>query len=386
MGRSRGWGFSAEQKRQIWAWWKAGQTASVIGRALQCNPGTVFHQLASDGGIARAPRRRRPTALTAVDREEITRGLAAGIAPGAIARTLHRARSTITREIRRNGGRLDYRAGAADAAMWTRAKRPQRCRLATDARLCAVVAAQLREDWSPGEIAARLVIEYPDERTMRVSHETIYRTLYIQARGALKKDLVAHLRRRHAIRRPRRDPLAPPRASRIPDAVSIAARPPEIEDRAVPGHWEGDLLAGAGNTHIGTLVERKSRFVQLIQVAGKDTTSVVDGLIREVQRLPAGLMRTLTWDRGTEMVQHHRFSVATDVAVYFCDPQSPWQRGSNENTNGLLRQYFPKGMRLAHLTQADLDAVADRLNRRPRQTLGFRTPAEQLALDVAATS
>jgi IS30 family transposase len=384
--RRRSTGFTAEQKRQIWQWWKAGQNASVIGRALGAFPGTVRYELEGKGGIARAPCRRRPSALRADEREEITRGLAAGAKPGAIARALHRARSTITREIDRNGGSLAYRAGAADAAMWMRAKRPQRCRLAHDARLCAVVAAQLLDDWSPREIAARLVIEYPDEPTMRVSHETIYRTLYIQARGALKKELVAHLRRRHTIRRPRRDPLAPPRTSRIPDAISIAARPAEVEDRAVPGHWEGDLLAGARNTHIGTLVERKSRFVQLIHVAGKDTTSVVNGLIREVQRLPAGLMRSLTWDRGQEMTQHRRFSVATAVAVYFCDPQSPWQRGSNENTNGLLRQYFPKGMSLAHLTQAELDAVADRLNRRPRETLGFRTPAEQLALDVALTT
>ena len=386
MGRSRGWRFTAEQTRQIWQWWKAGQTTRVIGRALQVNPGTVHHQLARDGGVVRPERRRRAEALTAADREVISRGLAAGTSPSAIARGLHRARSTITREIRRNGGSLDYRAAAADAATWARAKRPQRCRLAQHERLRDAVATQLGDEWSPCEIAARLVVAYPDDPTMRVSHETIYRTLYIQARGALKKELVAHLRRRHAIRRPRRDPLMPPRPSRIPDAVSIAARPAEVEDRAVPGHWEGDLLAGAKNTHIGTLVERKSRFVQLIHVAGKDTTSVVNGLIREVQRLPVGLMRSLTWDRGHEMVQHQRFSVATDVAVYFCDPQSPWQRGSNENTNGLLRQYFPKGMSLAHLTQADLDAVADRLNRRPRETLGFRTPAEQLALDVAATS
>ena len=386
MGYPRGWGFSAEQKRQIWAWWKAGQNVTEIGRALGTNAGTVHHQLATGGGVMRAPRRRRATALTAAEREEITRGLAAEIRPSVIARRLHRAPSTIMREIRRNGGSLAYRARGAETAMWGRAKRPQACRLATDARLCGVVAAGLLEQWSPREIAARLVIEYPDEPTMRISHETIYRTLYIQARGALKKELIAHLRRRHVMRRPRRNPLAPARPSRIPDVVSIAARPAEVADRAVPGHWEGDLLAGAKHSYIATLVERKSRFVQLVHVGGKDTTRVVDGLIREVQRLPAGLMRSLTWDRGVEMAQHRRFSVATDAAVYFCDPRSPWQRGSNENTNGLLRQYFPKGMSVAHLTQADLDAVADRLNRRPRETLGFRTPGEQLALDIALTS
>ena len=386
MGYRGGRSFTAAQTQELWARWKAGQNVSEIGRALGRDAGTVHHRLATDGGVVRPPRRRRPTALTAAEREEITRGLAAQTPPRAIARALHRAPSTITREIHRNGGPLVYRAGAAETAMGQRARRPQACRLATDARLCAAVAAGLLEQWSPREIAARLVIEYPDEPAMRISHETIYRTLYIQTRGALKKELIAHLRRRHVLRRPRRDPLAPARASRIPDAVSIAARPAEVADRAVPGHWEGDLLAGAKNTYIGTLVERKSRFVQLIHVGGKDTTGVVDGLIREVQRLPAGLRRSLTWDRGVEMAQHRRFSVATDVAVYFCDPRSPWQRGSNENTNGLLRQYFPKGMSLAHLTQADLDAVADRLNRRPRETLGFRTPGEQLALDIAVTS
>jgi IS30 family transposase len=385
VARRDGWVFSERDLRELWTRWRAGESISAISRALGQGVASVRYLLARDGGIAPAPRQRAARALTALEREVITRGLAAGRSCSAIAGQLHRARSTITREIHRNGGCRRYRAARAEAAMWRRARRPKTCRLAQHAALRAVVATQLAADWSPREIAARLVRDYPDDPMMRVSPETIYRTLDIQARGALKKELVAHLRRRHPIRRPRRDPLAPPRPSRIPDAVSIAARPAEIADRAVPGHWEGDLLAGAKNTHIGTLVERKSRYVHLVHVTGKDTTSVVTGLIREVQRLPDGLMRSLTWDRGTEMVQHHRFSVATDVAVYFCDPQSPWQRGSNENTNGLLRQYFPKGMSLAHVTQADLDAVSLRLNTRPRETLGFLTPAEQLALDVAAT-
>jgi IS30 family transposase len=385
MARRRGWGYTPQEMREVWARWRAGESQSCIGRALAKNPGSVRFVLARHGGIAPSPRRRSRRALTPLEREAISRGLAAGTSPGALARQLDRARSTITREIDRNGGRSQYRAAHADAEAWRRACRPKRCRLAQHAPLCAVVATQLAGNWSPREIAGRLVTDYPDDPTMRISHETIYRTLYVQTRGALKKELVAHLRRQRPMRRTRRDPLAPPRASRIPDAVSIAERPAAIEDRGLPGHWEGDLLAGAKNTHIATLVERKSRYVHLVHVAGKDTTSVVNALIREVQRLPDGLMQSLTWDRGNEMVQHRRFSVATDVAVYFCDPQSPWQRGSNENTNGLLRQYFPKGMSLARLTQADLDVVARSLNTRPRETLGFRTPAEQLALDVATT-
>lgn len=384
MIRPCGYGFTVQQKQELWRRWTAGESVSEIGRALESSVSAVYHVVASDGGIRRAPRRRAPQVLTTRDREEITRGLAARWSVRAIARALGRAPSTISREIRRNGGRLRYRATSADARAWRRAQRPKQCLLARHALLRAVVAAQLAANWSPREIAGRLVTDYPDDPTMRVSHETIYRSLYIQARGALKKELVAHLRRHHSIRR-RRTVLGSPRESRIPDLVSIAARPAEVADRAIPGHWEGDLLAGTTHSHIGTLVERKSRYVHLIRLTGKDTTTVVNALIREVRRLPDGLMRSLTWDRGNEMVQHRRFTVATEVAVYFCDPQSPWQRGSNENTNGLLRQYFPKGTSLAHITQRQLDAVALQLNTRPRETLGFRTPAEQLALDVAAT-
>jgi IS30 family transposase len=381
--RRRLWGFSAAQKTELWARWKAGETMASIGRALEKHVGTVYHELAIDGGIVRAPRHRSCRALTPHEREEITRGVAAGASLRAIARTLARAPSTISREILRHGGRQEYRAAHADAEAWRRAKRPKPCRLAQHPALRQLVAERLRMDWAPQQIAEWLVTEYPDDPTMRVSHETIYRSLYIQARGVLKKELIAHLRRRRPIRRSRRDPLTPPRGSRIPDLVSIAERPAEIEDRALPGHWEGDLLAGAKNTHIATLVERKTRYVHLVRVTGKDTTTVINALIREVHRLPQGLMRSLTWDRGTEMTEHGRFRVATDVAVYFCDPQSPWQRGSNENTNGLLRQYFPKGMNLANVTQRQLDAVARQLNMRPRKTLGYRSPAEHLAKAVA---
>jgi len=385
MGRYAGFGVPTAMSRELWARWKAGESVTSIGRALGRNSGTVYQRLAWGGGIGRLPRHRSRLALTSLEREEILRGVAAGWSLRAIARALQRAPSTISREIVRNAGRLRYRAGAADAAAWRRATRPKACRLAQHPRLRQLVAGRLRAEWAPQQIAEWLVTEYPNEPTLRISHETIYRSLYIQARGVLKKELIAHLRRRHPIRRSRRDPLAPPRASRIPDLVSIAARPAEIEDRAIPGHWEGDLLAGAQNTHIATLVERTTRYVQLIRVTGKDTTTVINALIRTVPRLPQGLMRSLTWDRGNEMAQHARFTVATNVAVYFCDPQSPWQRGSNENTNGLLRQYFPKGMTLAHLTQRQLDAVARRLNMRPRKTLGYRSPAEHFAKAVAAT-
>jgi IS30 family transposase len=385
VARRRRWGVPTERNRELWARWKAGESIAAIARAFGRTPGTVYQVLAREGGIGRAPRRRSRLARTSLEREEITRGLAAGWSLRQIARAVHRAPSTISREILRNGGRPQYRAAEAEVHAWRRARRPKPCRLAQHAVLRRVVAGRLRARWAPQQIAGWLVTEYPEDPTMRISHETLYRSLYIQARGVLKKELIAHLRRRRPMRRSRRDPLAPPRGSRIPDLVSIAERPAAIEDRALPGHWEGDLLAGAKNTHIITLVERKTRYVQLIRVTGKDTTTVINALIRAVPRLPQGLVRSLTWDRGKEMTQHRRFTIATDVAVYFCDPQSPWQRGSNENTNGLLRQYFPKGMSLAHLTQRQLDAVARELNMRPRKTLGYRSPAEHLAKAVAAT-
>jgi IS30 family transposase len=302
-----------------------------------------------------------------------------------MARALGRAPSTLSREISRNAGPLSYRALDADARAWQQAKRPKACRLATDAPLRALVAAKLLADWSPAQIAGWLVTEFPEDVGMRVSHETIYRSLFVQARGVLKRELTAHLRTRRTMRRSKRATKTGQTRGQIVDAVSIADRPAAIEDRALPGHWEGDLLAGAKNSHIATLVERRSRYVHLVRVTGKDTTSVVDALIREVQRLPDELMISLTWDRGLEMAQHHRFSVATEVAVYFCDPQSPWQRGTNENTNGLLRQYFPDGTDLSVYTQQDLNRIARKLNTRPRKTLAFRTPAAILAEAVAPT-
>jgi IS30 family transposase len=375
----RRWGFSAEEKADLWRRWKAGESTSDIARALDKHAGSVFVALAVHGGVVRPPRTRSNRSLTSSEREQVSRGLAAKSSIRAMARELDRAPSTISREIARNGGATRYRATEADRQAWRRAKRPKSCLLALHARLRAIVARQLRADWSPVQIAAWLVSEYPDDATMRVSPETIYRSLYIQARGVLKKELIKHLRRHRPIRRSRRYSTAGQPRGQIIGAVSIAERPASIEDRAIPGHWEGDLLAGGKNTYIATLVERQSRFVQLIKLDGKDSTSVVQALTRHVQRLPRGLMRSLTWDRGLEMAQHTAFSVATNVAVYFCDPQSPWQRGSNENTNGLLRQYFPKGTDLSMFTQSQLDAIALKLNTRPRKTLGFITPAAKLA-------
>jgi IS30 family transposase len=298
---------------------------------------------------------------------------------------LARAPSTISREVRRHGGRAPYRAAEADVRAWQAARRPKRCRLALQPMLCAVVAAKLAADWSPEQIAGWLKVTYADDRAMQVSHETIYRSLFVQSRGVLKKALVQHLRRHRAVRRSQRASTHGQRRGQIVDAISIRERPATIEDRAVPGHWEGDLLAGAAQSHVATLVERQSRYLLLVRVPGKDTTSVVRALSRHVRTLPRGLMASLTWDRGHELAAHKRFTLATHVQVYFCDPQSPWQRGSNENTNGLLRQYFPKGRDLATLSQAQLNRIARRLNERPRKTLGYHTPADRLAAIVAST-
>jgi len=376
---------SRAQERELWTRWKAGESLTRIGEALATQPRCLYTVVARRGGIAPPPRRRASRALSAAEREEISRGLAGGCGVRAIARTLRRAPSTISREIARNGGSLQYRADHADAATWRRAARPKRCRLAERPALCAVVAARLKAKWAPQQIAGWLVTTYPDDLTMRVSAETIYRSLYVQARGVLKKELTAHLRRRRPVRRSRNASDAGQGRGQIIDAVPIAERPPAIEDRAVPGHWEGDLFGGAKNSHIATLVERRTRFVALVKVSGKDATTVTTALIRQARRLPTGLMTSLTLDRGLEFAQHKRFTIATDVAVYFCDPRSPWQRGSNENTNGLLRQYFPHGMDLGPITQRQLDRVARELNARPRKTLGYRTPAAAFA-DVVATT
>lgn len=375
--------FGIDELRQLWTLWKAGQTFEAIGHALGRPPESVNIVVTRHGGVAPQGRRRSPRALSLQEREEISRELVSGASVRAVARQLRRAPSTISREIRRHGGPRQYRAAAADTRAWDRARRPKARRLVANGRLQQLVFAKLRADWSPEQIAAWLHLMYPQDPTMRVSHETIYRTLYVQARGALKQELVHHLRRHKFIRR-RGSPSGHGQAQ-ILGAVSIAERPPIVEDRAVPGHWEGDLLAGGRGSHIATLVERHSRYLMLVRLGGRDSASVVSALVRQVRRLPQHLLRSLTWDRGSEMASHRQFSIATDAQVYFCDPRSPWQRGSNENTNGLLRQYFPKGMNLSGITQRELNAVANKLNTRPRETLAWKTPAEVLSITVATT-
>jgi IS30 family transposase len=367
-------------RAELWRRWGAGATLTEISRSLGCSITAVAHELRQRGGFAPSPRRRAVQQLRAAEREEISRSLASACSLRQIARRLGRAPSTVSREVRRHGGRATYRAEAAEARAWARARRPQRGKLAQSARLRRLVADKLCSNWSPQQIAGWLKRRYCGQASMQASHETIYRSLFIQARGLLKQELLRHLRGGHRYRRGRR----PARIARqslgpIPDAISIRQRPAEAEDRAVPGHWEGDLIAGRHNTHIATLVERHSRFLLLVKVPDRGAVTVAQALAQKIRRLPAELRRSLTWDRGSEMAEHRRFTLATDMQVYFCDPQSPWQRGSNENTNGLLRQYFPKGTELAQHTQRHLDAVARQMNQRPRKTLGFKDPAETLA-------
>lgn len=383
MGRP---GLSAAQKADLWQRWKQGQSLSEIGRALGKHAGSIHGVVSSNGGFIPPLRRRSRWALTLAEREEISRGLASRHSIRQIAAQLGRVPSTVCREIHRHGGAHRYRAAEADTQAWNCARRPKRCRLATQPSLQQLVASKLLLEWSPEQIAGWLKLAFPDQRTMRISHETIYRSLFIQARGVLKKELLGHLRSRRRMRRAQHASTSGQPRGQIIDGVSIRHRPAEAEDRAIPGHWEGDLIAGSKNTHIATLVERQSRFTMLVKVPGKDTTSVVTALSTQIRRLPSALRRSLTWDRGMELAQHKRFTVDTSVQVYFCDPQSPWQRGTNENTNRLLRQYFPKGTDLSCYSQTDLNRVALRLNQRPRKTLGFQTPAAILEAGVALTS
>jgi len=378
-------GLSAEQKRELWQRWQAGQSLSEIGRALEKQSASIHGVVRANGGFVPRTRTRRRSALTLFEREELSRGLAQGASLRAIATSLERAPSTVSREVARCGGRERYRAARADEQAWERARRPQPCLLARNARLRQLVARKLAQDWSPEQIAGWLAQTFPADNAMRVSAETIYRSLFIQARGVLRKELQAHLRSRRTMRRSKRATTHGQGRGAIVGAVSIRERPAEARDRAVPGHWEGDLLAGGKNTHVATLVERRSRFTMLVKVRGKDAKTVEGALRRRVRTLPRELRRTLTWDRGMELADHERFTVATDVKVYFCDPRSPWQRGTNENTNGLLRQYLPKDSDLSRHSQPQLNAIARRLNTRPRKTLGYRTPAAILERDLAPT-
>lgn len=376
--------FTPAERAALWKGWKSGLTLSEIGQGLNRRASSVLNVLRRAGGFAPRIRQRADRALKLHEREEISRGLAAGLGVNEIARRLGRAGSTVSREIRRNGGEARYRAADADEQAGDRARRAQECVLARRPQLRDWVAQHLQLDWSPRQIAIGLERTFPHDASMRVSHETIYRSLFVQARNVFKKELLGHLRRGGFMRRARAQQGGNAQAS-IVDGISIRQRPPEVDDRAIPGHWEGDLLMGGTSSQIATLVERHSRYVMLVKVDSKDTVTVTNALAKKVLELPAELRRSLTWDRGAEMAAHKSFTVATDVQVYFCDPHSPWQRGSNENTNGLLRQYFPKGKDVSAVTQAELDRVALLLNERPRETLKWLTPLEALRATVAST-
>ena len=377
--------YTESQKALMWERWQKGESLQQIAQLFDRNHSSVQRILAERGGIRPAPRCRAKVALTLAEREEISRAMVAGHSMRSVATRLGRAPSTISREVNRNGGRGWYRASGADKAAWDHARRPKTCKLAENRRLANIVAGKLQGQWAPQQIAGWLKRAYPEDENYHVSHETIYRSLYIQARGALKKELLQHLRRTRAMRRSRHHTQKTENHGRITDTVSISERPATVEDRAVPGHWEGDLLFGDNTSQIATLVERHTRYVMLVKVAGKDTETVISALIKNARKLPQELFKSLTWDRGKEMAGHKRFTLATDIKVYFCDPHSPWQRGSNENTNGLLRQYFPKGIDISGYSQAQLNAVARKLNGRPRKTLNYETPAERFTQSVAST-
>ncbi len=376
--------YTEEQKAEMWDRWQQGESLTSIGRVFDRPSSSIFGQLSPTGGIRPPPRTRSRRVLSLSEREEISRGLANDLTLRDIATQLDRSASTISREINRNGGYDDYRAVEADQAAWDRARRPKLCKLAQNRPLSRIVARKLQQMWSPEQIAGWLKTEYPGQECNHVSHETIYRSLFVQARGVLKKELLQYLRRERAIRRSRHASLKKDGLGQIANMAKISERPASVEDRAVPGHWEGDLIGGSKNSYVATLVERNTRYVMLAKVKNKDTESVVSALIKQSKKLPTELYKSLTWDRGKELSDHERFTLETNIDVYFCDPSSPWQRGSNENTNGLLRQYFPKGTDLSVHSQAKLNAVARQLNERPRKTLGFETPASRFNACVAS--
>jgi IS30 family transposase len=376
--------YSEAQKAIMWDRWRRGESLHDIARLFDRGHSSIQRILCETGGFRPPPRLRSRLALSLAEREEISRGAVACRSMRAMAASLGRAPSTISREIRRNGGSGGYRASEADQAAWDRARRPKPCKLIQNRALARIVAQKLKQLWSPEQIAGWLKYTYSDDETYQVSHETIYRSLFIQARGALKKELLQHLRRTRAMRRSRSYTQKRDDHGRISNAISISERPPSAEDRAVPGHWEGDLIFGTNNSQIATLVERQTRYLMMAKVNRKDTETVINALVKHARQLPRELYASLTWDRGKEMADHQRFTLATDIKVYFCDPQNPWQRGSNENTNGLLRQYFPKGTDLSVHSQAKLNAVARQLNERPRKTLNFETPAQRFSQCVAS--
>lgn len=370
--------FTNEERAELWLRWRLGESMSEIGRTLGRQVGSVYTELKQHGGISPRERKRSEKALTLADREEISRSLAQGLSQRSIACNLGRPPSTISREISRNGGCARYRAESAERRAARQAKRPKACKLSTNEALCKTVAELLSWGWSPEQIAGWLRRHRGEDEAQRVSHETIYRSLFLQTRGVLKQELIKYLRSGRMLRHSVHGDKGGHKRGRLADAVSVRERPAEADDRAVPGHWEGDLISGTGNTHIATLVERSTRFTLLAKVEGKDATTVSKALVRQIKRLPAALRRTLTWDRGLELAKHREITIATEMKIYFCDPYSPWQRGSNENTNGLLRQYFPKGTNLSVHSQSHLNKIAKLLNERPRETLGFMTPVEKM--------
>jgi len=365
-------------KAEVWMRRARGEPVQMIARHMGRDRGTVWKVVTATGGIPPRTPQRSCRELTVGEREELSRGLAMGESCRAMARRLGRAPSTVSREVHRNGGRQSYRAAEADVAAVRRRRRPKPGKLALSSALRAEVEARLQLHWSPKQISAWLKREYSDSPQMQISPETIYVSLYVQGRGSLRAELSKHLRTRRTYRRAKNE-IRRQGPKMLPDPIMISQRPAEANDRAVPGHWEGDLLLGTPTTAIGTLVERSTRYVMLFTLArGSRAQAVREGIAASIVKLPLSLRRSLTWDQGAEMSQHQRFTVETGVAIYFCDPGRPWQRGTNENTNGLLRQYFPKGRTLAHVTQTELDRVADELNGRPRETLAWRTPAEAL--------
>ena len=377
--------YTATQKALMWDRWQKGDTLNTIARLFDTSHAAISNVVYENGGIRPNQRKRSSTALTLDEREEISRGLATQLSIRTIAIQLGRSPSTVSREINRNGGYHRYRAALADKAAWKRALRPKVCKLAGNHRLIRLITNKLKQQWSPQQIAGWAKRLHPEDERYHVSHETIYKSLFIQARGVLKKELIQCLRTQRARRYPMKSGLKGKGLGKIPNAVPISERPASVEDRAVPGHWEGDLIVGPHNSCIATLVERHSRYVMLVKLENKKTETVIPALIKQSKKLPEELYKSLTWDRGSELTNHHKFTLATNIDVYFCDPQSPWQRGSNENTNRLLRQYFPKGTDLSMHTQTQLNKVARQLNERPRKTLDYETPADRFNACVAAT-
>ena len=363
-----------ERKSRIWELWRRGIPMIEISRDIAKPSATIYSYLLYHGGIEPRRRTRRACFLSLEEREMISRGLASGASMRGISLELGRSVSTISREISRNGGVFRYRAVIAEASFLKHSKRPKAPLLVKNPKLRAAVTALLEQDWSPEQIAGWLKNQSIEGNDARISHETIYKSLFIQTRGVLREELKKHLRTKRMFRRSKNHQAAT--RGQIAGAISIRDRPAEVEDRAIPGHWEGDLIIGSDNSAIATLVERHSRLVVLCKLQSKGAVAVVEALAKQMLKLPRKVLKSLTWDRGREMYAHKQFSVATNMAVYLCDPSSPWQRGSNENTNGLLRQYFPKRTCLSAFSQSELDVYADKLNSRPRKTLAFRTPAQ----------